>query len=135
MSEFDASAAPSTARAALAAATADLARAGVEHAGNDARRLLAAALGVSAAGLLANPEQPLTPDQADRFSRHIAERAGRKPVSRILGEREFYGRPFKLSPATLDPRPDSETLIDAALGVARSEGLADRPLRILDIGT
>jgi release factor glutamine methyltransferase len=56
-------------------------------------------------------------------------------VSRILGEREFYGRPFALSEATLDPRPDSETLIGAALELAMQEGWGEAPIRILDIGT
>ena len=56
-------------------------------------------------------------------------------MSRILGEREFYGRTFKLSPATLDPRPDSETLIEVALGFVDQAGLRTAPLRILDVGT
>ena len=59
----------------------------------------------------------------------------REPVSRILGEREFYGRSFAISPATLDPRPDSETLIEAALERAGREGWLAAPLRILDVGT
>jgi hypothetical protein len=45
----------------------------------------------------------------------VLERAAHEPVSRILGEREFYGRSFTISPATLDPRPDTETLIEAAI--------------------
>ena len=56
-------------------------------------------------------------------------------MSRILGEREFYGRSFAISPATLDPRPDSETLIEAALELVRWEGWPAAPLRILDVGT
>jgi release factor glutamine methyltransferase len=56
-------------------------------------------------------------------------------VSRILGARDFYGRSFAISPATLDPRPDSETLIEAALDIAREEGWTSRPLGILDVGT
>ena len=63
-------------------------------------------------------------EQAERFGRCIARRVAREPVSRILGEREFYGRSFAISPATLDPRPDSETLIEAALGVGRRGGMA-----------
>src|SRR5262245_29811896 len=100
-----------TVRATLTAATATLKRAGIADAGDDARRLLAAVLGMSGAQLLAAPEAQLTAQQTEGFARFLARRAGRQPVSRIVGEREFYGRAFKLSPATLDPRPDSETLV------------------------
>jgi release factor glutamine methyltransferase len=65
----------------------------------------------------------------------VLRRTAREPVSRILGVREFYGRRFKLSPATLDPRSDSETLIEAALAIAKREGWGEKPVRILDIGT
>jgi release factor glutamine methyltransferase len=124
-----------TLRDALAAATATLRRAGVEDAGNDARRLLAAALGLSSAQVLASPETRLSTGHADRFAQFLNRRAAREPVSRILGEREFYGRTFKLSAATLDPRPDSETLIEVALGFVDGAGLRAAPLRILDVGT
>jgi release factor glutamine methyltransferase len=121
--------------AALRHATADLRHAGIDGAGDDARRLLAAALALSAAQLLARPTRLLSTEEAERFSRNIARRAAREPVSRILGEREFYGRSFAIGPATLDPRPDSETLIEAALELAASEQWPARPLRILDVGT
>jgi release factor glutamine methyltransferase len=126
---------PQTLRDALAAATATLRHAGIEDAGNDARRLLAATLGFSGAQVLASPETPLSAGQADIFARFLGRRARREPVSRILGEREFYGRTFKLSPATLDPRPDSETLIEVALAFIDEAGLRAAPLRILDVGT
>ena len=74
-------------------------------------------------------------EQLARLERCIARRRNREPVSRILGEREFYGRSFAISPATLDPRPDSETLIEAALERVRREGWDAAPLRILDVGT
>jgi release factor glutamine methyltransferase len=121
--------------AALRQATADLRRAGVESAGDDVRRLLAALLGLSGAQILARPERPLSPEEIESFARCIARRVAREPISRILGERDFYGRSFAISPATLDPRPDSETLIVAALELAASEGRLARPLRILDVGT
>jgi release factor glutamine methyltransferase len=124
-----------TVQSALAEATRALRLAGVEDAGNDARRLLAAALDISSAQLLVSPETRLSPVQADEFARCIARRSTREPVSRILGEREFYGRVFKLSPATLDPRPDSETLIGVTLGFVDQAGLRNAPLRILDVGT
>ena len=120
---------------ALQQATADLRRAGVEGAGDDARRLLAAALGSSTAQILARPERTLSPEEAESVGRCVARRVAREPVSRILGVRDFYGRSFAISPATLDPRPDSETLIAAVLELAASEGWLARPLRLLDVGT
>jgi release factor glutamine methyltransferase len=60
---------------------------------------------------------------------------GHEPVSRILGVRGFYGRTFRISPATLDPRPCTETVIEAALEIADREGWRERPIRILDVGT
>ena len=120
---------------ALQQATADLRRAGVEGAGDDARRLLAAALGLSTAQILARPERTLSPEEAESVGRSVARRVAREPVSRILGVRDFYGRSFAISPATLDPRPGSETLIAAVLELAAAEGWLARPLRLLDVGT
>src|SRR5437870_6345664 len=135
MRDADAPVEELTLAAALRQATADLRRAGVENAGDDARRLLAAVLSLSAAQILARPERPLSPDEARTVSRCVARRAAREPVSRILGDRDFYGRSFAISPATLDPRADSETLIAATLELAASEGWLARPLRLLDVGT
>jgi release factor glutamine methyltransferase len=128
-------AAQPTLGALLRQATADLRHAGIDQAGNDARRLLAAVLGLSSAQVLSQPERRLGPEQVERLDRCIARRCKREPVSRILGEREFYGRSFAITPATLDPRPDSETVIEAALERARREGWLAAPLRILDVGT
>jgi release factor glutamine methyltransferase len=124
-----------TPRSLLRQATADLQRAGIDNAGNDARRLLAWALGLSGAQLLSEPERALSAQQVDRFTHCIARRSRREPVSRITGIRDFYGRSFAVSPATLDPRPDSETLIEAALELVEREGRLAAPLRILDVGT
>jgi release factor glutamine methyltransferase len=116
--------------------TAVLARCGIEGAGGDVRRLIAAALDVSAASVLSGPERVLTGAELATLSGYVARRARREPVSRILGQRDFYGRTFAISPATLDPRPESETLIVAALDAAREEGWEGRAgLRILDVGT
>lgn len=131
----DVAAPPLTLAQALRRATAELASVGIEGPGNDARLLISAALGLSAAQLLARPERPLGPEEAQSFGRLIARRVAREPVSRILGEREFYGRTFGISPATLDPRPDSETLIDHTLKLVTLEGWQSRALRILDVGT
>jgi release factor glutamine methyltransferase len=124
-----------TLAAAIRDAASELRSAGVGEPGNDARRLAGAVLGLSAAEFLSVPGQLLTPDQTERLSRCVARRAAREPVSRILGEREFYGRSFAITPATLDPRPDSETLIEVALGLAADEDWLEKPLRVLDVGT
>jgi release factor glutamine methyltransferase len=110
-----------------------LARAAIEEAGGDVRRLVAAVLDAPAAAVLSEPGRVLTDTQLATLERLVARRANREPVSRILGTRDFYGRPFTISPATLDPRPESETLIAAALQIAREEGW-ERP-HILDVGT
>ena len=109
--------------------------AGIANPGIDVRRLMAAALALPEAQLLARPEVQLPPDRAQIFASYIARRRGREPVSRILGVREFYGRSFAVSAATLDPRPDSETLIAATLEIIGVEHWCSRPLRLLDIGT
>jgi release factor glutamine methyltransferase len=124
-----------TVDAALREATAKLRYAGVDGAGDDARRLLAHVLGLSSAELLTRPERELGAESASCFARAIARRCDREPVSRIVGKREFYGRSFAISPATLDPRPDSETLIEAVLDIVRLENRLASPLRILDVGT
>ena len=120
---------------AVRAAQVALSAAGVEDAGRDARLLVAAARGSDTAEIIAYPERRLAPAEIDRLAAMVGRRTAREPLSRILGEREFYGRPFRLSPATLDPRADSETLIEVSLAIADAEGWRARPIRILDIGT
>ena len=112
-----------------------LAEAGVETPERDARLLAAAAIGCSAAELISCPDLSVDAAARHRMAEFVRRRYAREPVSRILGVREFFGRSFVLSPATLDPRPDSETLIEAALAYVDAKGLRQRPLRILDVGT
>jgi len=111
-------------QAALAQIARQLAAAGIEEARREARILLAAAEGVSAAGLLALDEV----DEA-KFTPLLRRREAREPMAYILGHREFWGLDFAVSPATLIPRPDSETLIEAVLGAGIS------PRTMLDLGT
>jgi release factor glutamine methyltransferase len=94
--------------------------------------LLTEALDIGTAELAARPQAPLGPNAAARLQEFARRRLAREPVGRILGRREFWGLPFDLSPATLEPRPDSETVVETALAL-----VADRqaPLRILDLGT
>jgi release factor glutamine methyltransferase len=113
----------------LAAATARLKAAGADTPTLDARLLLQAAAGLSREELILGPDRQLSPAEHARFEDFVARRERHEPVSRILGEREFYGRSFIVTPATLDPRPDTETLIDAALSLMPPRA------RILDLGT
>lgn len=117
---------------ALCAATRRLKSAGVEQPRREARLLLAHALELTPGTLLANPARPLSAPESAGFDALVARRAGREPLSRIFGRREFWGLEFRLSPQTLDPRPDSETLVETAL--ARVPERTAR-LRLLDLGT
>jgi len=135
MSEPESLAAPRTIAAARRWAIAALRAAGIASAGIDVRRLMAAAFALPEAQLLARPEAQLPLERAQIFASYIERRCGREPVSRILGAREFYGRSFAVTAATLDPRPDSETQIEATLEIVRSENWPTLPLRVLDIGT
>ena len=110
----------------------ELAAAGVEGARRDGRILLAQALGTTPDQVFAYPERPLTVAQWTDFAALAARRQAREPVSRIRGRREFWSLEFKISAATLDPRPESETLVEAVL--ARIENRSE-DLAILDLGT
>jgi len=117
---------------ALAEAAAALATAGFDESRRRARQFLAAALAVSAGDVLAYPERPLTPDAQHQIAAMLARLVAREPLSRILGRRQFWGLQIALSPDTLDPRPDSETVVEAVL-----QRIPDRAaaLRLLDLGT
>jgi release factor glutamine methyltransferase len=117
----------------LIAATRRLRDAGIgEEPRAEARRLLLGAVaGLTSERLLGWPETALSPEAAAAFARAVERRAAREPLAYVTGEREFYGRTFKVVPGVLVPRPDTETLVDAAL--AAFPDLA-APLRVLDIG-
>lgn len=121
-----------TVGAAVAEAAAALAAAGLEEPRRQARRLVAAALGIEAGEAFAHPERRLTAAERGRVAAVLARAVAHEPLSRIVGRREFWGLEFRLSPETLDPRPETETVVEAVL--AR---LADRfgPYRFLDLGT
>jgi release factor glutamine methyltransferase len=135
VSETDAALAPPTIAATLTAAAARLDAAGVEDPRRDARLLIAAALEVGPEHPIAHPERPLERAEIARVEASIARRAAREPVSRILGRRGFWTLDLKITPDTLDPRPDSETLVAAVLERIGAQGLAGAPLEILDLGT
>ncbi|HKX09483.1 MAG TPA: peptide chain release factor N(5)-glutamine methyltransferase [Stellaceae bacterium] len=117
---------------ALAEAAAQLSSAGISDARREARLLVATALDWDAARVLGFPEAEMTTAAGERLATLLARRSAREPISRILGHREFWSLRFELSPDTLDPRPDSETLIEAALAVLEDR---DRAYRVLDFGT
>jgi release factor glutamine methyltransferase len=112
-----------------------LREAGIETPELDARLLLCHAAGLSHETYIARAREALPADAAPRLKDAIARRLAREPVARILGWREFYGRSFILGKDTLDPRPDTETLVEAALDIVRERGWQERPLRLLDLGT
>ena len=97
----------------------------------DARLLLQHATGLDHAALVADPERFLSEEIASTFQAMVVRRASYEPVSRILGTREFYGRTFKVTPDVLDPRADTETVIEVCLQLLPQA----KPLGILDLGT
>ncbi len=96
----------------------------------EARALLAAVLALRREQLVARPELPVAAAQAARFTELVRRRIDGEPLAYLLGEREFYGRAFKVSPAVLVPRPETELLVEHAL-----RWLRDRKApRVLDLG-
>ncbi len=117
---------------ALAAAGRRLARAGVAEPRFEARLLMGHVLGAGGAAVFGHPGRRLTPWQRRRWGALVARRCRREPMAHITGAREFWSLPFKTTADTLIPRPDSETVVDAALDWT---GGRDRALEILDLGT
>jgi release factor glutamine methyltransferase len=121
-----------TARRAL---TARLKSGAIDSAELDARILVGAALGLDLTGAIAAASRLLTADESKRIEDFARRRLGGEPVARILGEKEFWGLPLKLSAATLVPRPDTETVVELALEMIRAVPPPNHPLRIADLGT
>ena len=119
---------------AFAAAAQSLREAGIETPELDARLLLCHAAGLTHESYVARAGEALAPEIAARLEASLLRRANREPVSRITGTREFYGRSFVVERSALDPRPDTETLIEVALDLVAASG-DGRPLRLLDLGT
>jgi len=104
----------------------------VESAALDARLLLCAAANISHETLVAQGQNPATPEIESAFIRLIDRRRAGEPVARILGEKEFWGLPFGLGDETLVPRPDSECIVAAALETIEDK---DAGANVLDLGT
>jgi release factor glutamine methyltransferase len=124
-----------TLEAARGAATRTLREAGIDTPALDARLLLCHAAGLSHEALIARSRDEVSSDVAAQLASFVARRLQGEPVSRIRGVREFYGRDFLVGRDTLDPRPDTETLIAAVLDVIGRDGGQRRPLKLLDLGT
>lgn len=123
-----------TLRAALTAIAAAFETAGIIAAAADARFLIQGMLHLDAATLIRDPDRKVGA-HAGALEHAVARRMAHEPLSRILGTRAFYGRDFHVTPDVLDPRADTETLIDMVLDIARAEGRASDPIMIADIGT
>jgi release factor glutamine methyltransferase len=101
----------------------------------DARCLVEEACGLDRAGLIAHSDRPLGEEGAGKLAKLASRRLAGEPLGRILGTREFWGLPFELSPATLEPRPETETLVAAVLRHCEETFGRAHPWRILDLGT
>jgi release factor glutamine methyltransferase len=110
-------------------ATHRLQQAGIEDSSREARLLLCEALGVDGAELVFG-DRTLSPEEEKKSESWIKRREKREPLARLKGTRGFWNAEFVLNEATLEPRPDSETLIEAALKLGQIP-----PQRILDVGT
>ena len=101
----------------------------------DARLLVAYVCNLTYEDYVMNPDRALSACEAEMVETMRLRRMNGEPVSRIIGKREFWGLEFLIGGAVLDPRPDTETLVEAALDVLGEEGLRDAPLRVADLGT
>lgn len=104
-----------------------LREAGITDAARDARMLLAHAMGIAADRLTLHLADDLDPRTEPAFDALVAARARHQPIAQIIGRRHFWGRSFRVTPDVLDPRPETETLVAAAL--------AEPFDRVLDLGT
>jgi release factor glutamine methyltransferase len=110
-------------------------QAGIDSGEADARLLLAYALGVDRAELIANGGRALTVEQAEAIDALAARRLRREPVARIFGHKEFWSLSLQIGPAVLVPRPETETVVEAALDAVARDARQLAQLRIFDIGT
>lgn len=123
---------PATRAQALATVADYLDAAGISDAQDDARALLRAAAGLTRLELAMRPRAPLSQEEARLLHGYATRRAAREPVSRILGERGFWKLDLAVTPGVLDPRPDTETLVETALSLIAER--REAPLSILDLG-
>lgn len=101
----------------------------------DARLLIGHALGLDHTGLASAVSRQLGPAEIRAIEALATRRLAREPVARILGSKEFWGLPLTISAETLVPRPETETVVEAALAAIDAGGLRTRALRVADLGT
>jgi release factor glutamine methyltransferase len=123
---------PETIGSTLGDVAAALTAAGFDEARRRARRLIAVALGISMTEVFARPDRMVTEDEGERIAAVLRRALAHEPPSRIAGLREFWGMDFRLSPETLDPRPESETIVEAIIARLPERS---RAYRFLDLGT
>ena len=121
-----------TARRALADA---FRAAGLDTPELDARVLVGHALGLDHSGLVAEGGRALDPKGATAVAELATRRLAREPVARIVGRKEFWGLELRVTPATLVPRPETETVVEMALTLLDAAAARSRALRIADLGT
>jgi release factor glutamine methyltransferase len=126
---------PSTVTNALHSAANRLHSTGIETPQLDARLLLQAVLGVDHSTLISISDRLLSKAELQGFDELIERRQNREPVHRIIGQKEFWGLNLNISEAVLEPRADTECLVDAVLAYVDYQGRKNDPLRIADIGT
>ena len=108
---------------------------GIDSAELDARVLVGCALGLDRAALAAADDRPVGRDQEAAMAALGERRLVHEPVARIVGWKEFWSLPLRVDASTLVPRPETETVVEAALAAVDAGGRRTRPLRIADLGT
>jgi release factor glutamine methyltransferase len=129
------SALPATLSELLREARRRLSDAGVQDAALDARLLVEHVSGTTRADAISNPTMVIDPETLKAVEAVLERRVAGEPVHRILGFREFYGLRLRLSKETLEPRPDTETLVEVVLPFVRRAADARGTCRLLDLGT
>src|SRR5271155_1639093 len=108
--------------------------AGIESADLDARILIGQALGADQTPLATDSARSINPAEQAIIDALAQRRLDREPIARIVGQKEFWSLPLRLNSATLVPRPETETVVEAALAAIDARGSCSLPLRIADLG-
>lgn len=112
-----------------------LRRAGVPSPELDARLLICKACGMSHETFVSEPTYRICEAERNRLDTLVGRRLRREPISRILSQREFWSLPFLIREATLDPRPDTELIVEAVLEITCKRETSEACLKLLDLGT
>jgi release factor glutamine methyltransferase len=126
---------PTTLAAVLAEARKRLASGNIDDPALEARMIVEHCTGTDRRDAIASPGRIVASEQIAAIDRALARRLAGEPVHRIFGWRDFYGLRLKLSPDTLEPRPDTETLVDAVVPLLREIAEREGRCSVLDLGT